>query len=324
MAHTVDAAFNEFISNSVRLNPRIVDIARSSQNNIITNINCFSGDNDFFNLLPEAHLKFGSFARSTKTNPLDDIDLMICIMGDGRNYEQDGDVYYITGLENDRSLLADDQKYISSTKVINRFIKKLRSVHDYSKAEMHKNMEAATVQLRSYSWNFDIVPCWYMDIDKYLIPDGYGNWKKTDPRIDNDRIIALNKKHKGKLLDIIRLLKYWNGHINHFTIDSYLLECIILNIYETKPEQDYYYFDLEFRDLLSEISRRIRESVYDPKGIQGNINRYTYGEKTERSLALSFAHKIAYEARELEKNGDQKAAIEKWKEILGNEFPNYE
>ena len=75
--------------------------------------------------------------------------------------------------------------------------------------------------------------------------------------------------------------------------------------------------------LPLQISRRITECVYDPKGIQGDINRYSYAEKTERSLALSFAYKKACEARELEKAGDQKAAIEKWGELFGEAFPQY-
>lgn len=61
---------------------------------------------------------------------------------------------------------------------IYRFISKLADLNDYSKAEMHKNQEAATLKMKSYTWNFDIVPCFYAKENFYLIPDGSGNWKK--------------------------------------------------------------------------------------------------------------------------------------------------
>lgn len=64
---------------------------------------------------------------------------------------------------------------LNSTKVINRFISKLSDLNDYRKAEMHKNHEAVTLKLKSYDWNFDIVPCFYCKGDFYLIPDGNGN-----------------------------------------------------------------------------------------------------------------------------------------------------
>ena len=213
MASTVNAAFEEFLREYVRLDPDDTSTARASRDNLISNINRFSGDDDFFTLESEYHLKFGSFARRTKIRPLDDIDIMICISSDNRTCIECGDIYYISGLDIDRTnrLLTDGTNYLNSTKVINRFIRKLRDLHDYSKSEMHKNQEAATLKLKSYDWNFDIVPCFYMDIDKFLIPDGFGNWKLTDPRIDNQRTTDINQKHKGKLLDVIRIMKYWNN-----------------------------------------------------------------------------------------------------------------
>ena len=43
----------------------------------------------------------------------------------------------------------------------------------------------------------------------YLIPDGNGNWKKTDPRIDAANVTNLNQQHNGNILKVIRLAKYW-------------------------------------------------------------------------------------------------------------------
>ena len=167
MATTVNNAFAEFMKEKVNLDQEKNKIARSSRDNLIDNIKGFSGDSDFFVVYTDKILRFGSFERRTKIRPIDDIDLMLCLSGEGtRTYIQSGEVFYINGSDADskNGLMTDNTNYLNSTKVINRFISKLSDLQDYSKAEMHKNHEAATLQLKSYTWNFDIVPCFYIQI----------------------------------------------------------------------------------------------------------------------------------------------------------------
>lgn len=327
MATTVNNAFAEFMKEKVNIEQDKAKAARSSRDNLIENIKSFSGDEDFFVVYKEKILKFGSFERHTKVKPIDDIDLMICLSGEGtRTYENSGEVYYINGNDTDfkNGLLSDGTRYLNSTKVINRFISKLSKLQDYSKAEMHKNHEAATLGLKSYTWNFDIVPCFYTSSDFYLISDGKGNWKKTDPRIDNERIADINRKHNGKLLELIRLAKYWNNRKITITIGSYLLECMILKEYENSDPSENWWLDLKFRDLLNCLSSAILYDVDDPKGIQGNINYFSWDDRCKISDALADAYKKAVEASKAEiDEKDQKAAIGKWKEVLGDDFPEY-
>lgn len=327
MATTVNNAFAEFMSTKVNLEQDKTDIARSSRNNLIDNIKKFSGASDFFVVYNDKILRFGSFERHTKIRPIDDIDLMLCLSGEGeRTYMELDGVVYINGSNSDskNGLMTNDTNYLNSTKVINRFIYKLKDLNDYSKAEMHKNQEAATLLLKSYTWNFDIVPCFYTDTGFYLIPDGKGNWKKTDPRIDNARTTNVNKKHNGKLLELIRLIKYWNNRKVAIRMGSYLLECMILNRYESIEVSENWYIDLQFKDTLNYLSLAILNEVEDPKGIQGDLNNFSYENRYKISDALTNAYQKAVEAENLEINKeDQKSAIGKWREILGKDFPEY-
>ena len=50
---------------------------------------------------------------------------------------------------------------------------------------------------------------------------------------------------------------------------------MILEVYDGKTEKDSYWVDLEFRDLLYSLSTKILYDVYDPKGIQGNLNTFS-------------------------------------------------
>lgn len=326
MATTVDNAFAEFMKDTVNLDPDITSTARKSRDNLINNISGFSGDDDFFSVYQEKNLKFGSFARRTKIRELDDIDLMLCLSAEGtRTYTETADCIYINGNDSDKSnrLLSYGTTYLNSTKVINRFISKLAELNDYSKAEMHKNQEAATLKMKSYTWNFDIVPCFYAKEDFYLIPDGSGNWKKTDPRIDNDRTTEVNQKHNGKLLNLIRLVKYWNKRKVTLTIGSYLLECMILNIYDNADVKEHWWIDIEFKNTLYELSKAVKNDVEDPKGIQGNINNFSLDDRKKISDALYDAYSKAVEARSYEQDKKQKEAINKWREVLGSDFPKY-
>lgn len=327
MSLTVNGAFSEFMRDTVNLDTTQTKTARKSRDNLLNNIKSFSEDDDFFHIDISKCLNFGSFGRHTKLRPLDDIDMMICIAGSSDRkytYVENG-FYYISANQKDKNnkLNTVGTDHLNSTKVINRFISKLSCLNDYSKSEMHKNHEAATLKLKSYDWNFDIVPCFYCDRDFYLIPDGNGNWKKTDPRIDKERITSINQAHNGNLLELIRLVKYWNKRRITYTIGSYMLECMILNRYENMKTPEKWWIDLQFIDTLKYLSSAIYNIVNDPKGIQGNLNDFNYIEKQKISQALNNAYIKASEASSLElTNKDNNSALKKWKEVLGDSFPD--
>ncbi|MGS9273117.1 nucleotidyltransferase, partial [Salmonella enterica subsp. enterica serovar Infantis] len=75
----------------------------------------------------------------------------------------------------------------------NAFKNRLKVIALVAQADIRRNQEAVTLLLVSKDWNFDIVPCFISSEDAfgrtyYLIPDGYGHWKFTDPRKDRDRV----------------------------------------------------------------------------------------------------------------------------------------
>lgn len=82
--------------------------------------------------------------------------------------------------------------------------------------------------------------------------------------------------------------------------------------------------DLQFRDTLKYLSTAILARVDDPKGMQGDLNIFSWEDRYKISGALSTAHDKAVEAANLEiDKKDQKAAIAKWQEVLGSAFPDY-
>lgn len=328
MAVTVIDAFEFFQKNIVNLDQKISDNARSSRDWLIKRISEFPDKNPNFPLLyPEINIAFGSFARKTKTAPLDDIDLMIGLSADGCYYtEYSWDNITISFPENYKGYLKNyadtrDQSKLSSTRVTNAFKSELENVDQYSNADIKRNGEATTLKLKSYSWNFDIVPCFFTKTQYYLIPNGDGRWKRTNPRLDRDRVSNINQKQSGNVLNVIRILKYWKQE-KKINIGSYLVEAMILYFYEDKEEDSCSCFvDIELVKIFTYLSKSILHSVPDPKKIQEDINdadnRYLLSEKFAKFANLS------REARQLEIDGKIKESINKWKEVFGSAFPNY-
>lgn len=332
MATTVTGAFNEFMLNTVNLESDEARSARLSRNWLVDQILLFPAkDYTFPEIYSEQNIYFGSFARRTKKRPLDDIDIMICLRANGSKYYERYDKIEIevpTTARILRNYLRDGTSYLNSRKLINAFVSMLTQVPQYKRSEVKRNQEAATLNLRSYDWTFDIVPCFFTVPDNYnrtyyLIPDGSGNWKKTDPRLDRQRVTELNTKHGGHLLDVIRATKFWNNRPTMPNIGSYLLENIILDYYTNTSRAATQFVDIELVQVFYYIYNNIYSSVSDPKNIQGNINNLTFEEKRKISERAYTDYLKASSARKYEQENKYKESIDLWQEVLGKEFPEY-
>jgi hypothetical protein len=331
MAQTVNAAFDQFLTDEVNLDPDRTEKARGSREWLYGQIASFQTDATFPILWSEYNINYGSFARKTKVRPLDDIDMMVGLHAQGASYLDASGICTVTVHNPSSNLQAFCNDYtntLNSIKVINKFISKCGDVPQYAKADLKRNGSAAVLALQSYEWTFDIVPCFMTSLEwnnrnYYLIPDGSGNWKKTDPRIDRARAQTINGNHDGHVLNVVRIIKYWNRRPTMPAMSSYLLETIILDYYETKATKASQFVDLEIAPVLEYISTHIYSSVNDPKGIQGDINNLSWDDRTKISNRASTDQQRALEARQLETNKDHKGSINKWREIFGSDFPTY-
>ena len=201
MSDSVKSCFDVFMRDSVNLDPERTTTARASRDWLVHKIENLADNGEIPPLYNGTnHLFFGSFARNTKIRPLDDIDIMIVFDAQGCTTD---DVTKITRktypiyVNNPHAkLLPDycDGNVLNSRKMIEAIKRELGAIPSYSKADIHRNQEAVTLQLSSYEWNYDIVPCFYTTTGFYIIPDGKGSWKGTDPRIDQNRVTQANQR----------------------------------------------------------------------------------------------------------------------------------
>ena len=336
MPYKVNSCFEDFIKYQVNLETERTITARRSRYNLLDNIKelCEVG------ILPkhyaEKNLHYGSFARSTKIRPLDDIDLMVCFSACGGHYSEkiSNSLYTIQMQENLEIYdeLKDEQGNLNSRKLINRIIKGLSPLRDYNKAEIKRNQEAATLQLKSYEWNFDIVPCFYASDDFYLIPDGNGNWKKTDPRIDLQRmeyVKSLVKQRNFNAKDLqtfIRLMKYWKKKNWPDCVGSYFFEQMILNFAQSNGLKSDWQSNVH--DCLLSLSHQINIAVNDPKGMQGDLNTLDINTRSHLSTIAYSDYQTSGKAitEEVIANmyqGTHEKAINLWNEVFGDGFKRY-
>lgn len=342
MATTVIQAFNEFMKETVNLDQSRVSTARSSRNWLLSKIALFPENDTTFPILHDAYnLNYGSFERKTKTRPLDDIDMMVGILADGCTYVQttvdDVKIYfpdnYSGRLSAFRHTTTGKEDTLSSTRVVNKFVKNLGEIDQYTKAVIKRTGEAATLQLTSYEWNFDLLPCFMTATENdgrtyYLIPNGKGDWKKTDPRKDRARLSSINQSCGGNVLNVIRALKSWNQRPYQTKMPSYLLETMISDYYQNeihcfRADQVASFVDLEIVKVLEYLMNNIFLPVQDPKSITYNINDLSVDDRIAIYSRLSSAVETARLARQYETEDKHKESIKKWRDFFGVNFPDF-
>ncbi|QPA61256.1 hypothetical protein [Lysinibacillus sphaericus] len=331
MAKSIFTSINDFSKNCVDLDPTKLGTARNSRNWLVEKIESFEKTDEYFPEIytKENNVQMGSFARRTKIRPLDDIDFIVVFDGKGSNYGTNSNGEIIINVPETATKLrrlTNEDYTLNSIKLLNKLKISLQNVPQYSAADIKRNYEAITLKLTSYDWNFDIVPAFITVPDSsqrsyYLIPDGNGKWKKTDPRVDAKRATEINQKRDGKVLRIVRLIKYWQKRHGVPNIGSYLLENLVLNYFDTNEVSAT--DQLTLRDVFTNLSNSIYHNCYDPKGIQGDLNTLTLDVKDKFSEAAAKASTCAQNAINFVAKDDHKAAHAEWKKVFGSEFPEY-
>jgi hypothetical protein len=330
MATSVIDAFNEFLRDQVNLDPADTNLARRSRDWLVDRIHEFPGKESSFPILCNyKDIFFGSFERRTKKRPLDDIDIMVGLDAQGTVYYEYGSKIYLSTFNESSplyNLRFDNSEYINSKRVINKFVAVLAGLPHYGKAEIGRRGEAAILNLKSYAWAYDIVPCFFTNPDNqgnwfYIIPDGEGHWQRTDPRIDRARVARLVAARGKHILDVIRLVKFWNRRPTMPSLPSYLLENMVLDYYELSTCSQYP--DLEFRDVIDYLRTAIHTPVYDPKGVQGDLNTIDWIDRIAIAVRCASDHEKCVEARSFESEYDYRHSINKWGEVFGPAFPKF-
>lgn len=76
--------------------------------------------------------------------------------------------------------------------------------------------------------------------------------------------------------------------------------------------------------VLHYIANNIFHPVFDPKNLQGDLNTLSHDERQRISARADEDYGKAVYAQTLEQQGEQRGAINTWREIFGPDFPCYD
>ena len=204
---------------------------------------------------------FGSFTRDTLL-PVefdDTADVDVLVIFDDENYERTPETY--------RNQLKG-------------FAQKA-----FPKAEIKKDFPSVVVE--NAAIHFDLVPCVtetnFFSGKSYFIPDSQGEWMETDPHYITDEL----KSKPGRILHLIRLLKYWNVTAQR-PFESIDLEKQIIDIFERNGSLA--------SDLIAVIDR-LDSTALTSAGADRLNTLKSRAERLERAIDAENPHKARTQLR---------------------------
>ncbi len=156
----------------------------------------------------------------------------------------------------------------------------------------------------------------------YLIPNGGGHWKRTNPHVDDDLIRRINTQHTISVPALIRLMKYWNRRTHKPALPSYYFENICLKSIDGTQRLTRYSEGVT--RIFTNLPNHLMSSYPDPKWLGPNLDDgidYETKQKVRAKVDDAKTHGIA--AAICENRGDQRGAIELWGDVFGRGFPTY-
>jgi len=334
-ARTVGGAFDRFLDEEISIGRNTRSKASTSHLHLRSFLSGEIGrDASFPRILSKEDDDFlgGSFARHSKNWPLDDIDIYFPM--DGHNL-----IYFRRGVPASHTVVSDgvlqrnplldspnrwmDGSFISSRKLIDGFAKVLNR-HYPTKTRVRRAGEAVNVEMSDLG--FDIVPCFLLRLndpqspDIYVIPDGKGGWKETNPRIDTAISSHLHATNGEFFRPAVKLVKWWNTERFTGQLSSYYVELAIMRSFLHNNQADHFISSLS--DAVATGFEAVREAV-----AVGDQPSWLLNGPAIKSDLLPFHRSLAKiagcarDASTAEQSGNAEYALNVWKVVFGDKFP---
>lgn len=345
---SVTAALESFIEKQIGIAKGMREQAATSQNALRDFLIAETDDDlTFPRVLQNNGATFlgGSWARHTKTWPLDDIDIYVPLDGLGL-------FYYEYGLQQPYNVVTDDVftsnpilddgrsrwmegNYVSSAKLIRGFEKVLQ--RQYPNTKVKDSEQAVNVQMtygeteEEKGLAFDVVPCFYLDpqseseLPFYLIPDGNNGWIRTNPKLDIVIAQELHENNDKTYRKVVKLAKYWNENRFGAKLSSYYVELAIMRHFRKQNAAGAYFKKLPkallagFEALLEAVTEGDQPSWLPkaPDVQRGELSEEDVGKikkaVTRCRLAMLF-----------EQAGSTDDALKQYAMVFGTLFPTNE
>lgn len=200
-----------------------------------------------------------------------------------------------------------------------RIFSKLRNalIDHYPEAYAPKDQSLLILPVKGFQ--FKIHPAYPVSTHTYMLPDEkFNEWAKYDINSYNEIFTRENVRHKGKLIEIIRMIKTWN-RVSGNLFNGYYLELLVTEILSSY-EMSSYAETLRhiFRTAVAEVVFQKHDPANMEFQIEG-LNNIDDLIKAMRLLQKSFA--LADEAVLFEREGNTEKALNNWHKLFPQVFP---
>lgn len=322
----VEGAFRRFSETYADLGQDLTKAGRDLANIVIDAIDQHSRqDNSLPVLYPDASFIAGSLGRRTLEKPLDDVDTYLVmnapLVTARSGYTQLPLTAKYTSLgtplTNDPSLKEDG--FISADKVVTRLAQHLRLL--FPDRETGTGGKRRTCYVKVGDVNVDVTPVvWFEStiggIDQYWMPIGNGSyaWKGTNPKEDQRLLSAANQAHNGELLQIVRLMKWWNANQNGDRLKGIHLETMIRN--ELAGKELFGWADT-IQYLFDRLKWTVQQSCPDPTELGDPLDTsLTSDSRAKSQLSLQAASGYADSAASAAIKGNDADCLKEWRKCF--------
>lgn len=209
----------------------------------------------------------GSYGRSTKIEPIKDIDLFVA----KRDSYPEIQKIPITG----HDLLLELQGLLREPFGSEPFVSEPRK-------------QKRSMGLAFPGFRMDVVPAVKRNGGGYFIADldlPSPHWRFTHPKKQKEFTAKQDQSCGQMAVPLVKMFKHWNT-IHHLGLKSFHLEVMVLRSLSAKPES----YAAGAQQVLSKLVSAIQQSCGDPGESGGKLDEYLSGPQRARISDLAQAH----------------------------------
>ena len=294
-----EKAFKDFLSNEVNLNQTRLD---TLDNHVDAVTEVLSNMKGF-----ESYEKQGSYATDTIIKPV----------GDKDQYDAD----LILMVENDPDTYSSPKAYIEGV------LDHLKS-HGTYEDKVSRKTRCVRVNYES-DCHLDLVPCVERHNGLYICNWKTDNWEITDGNGYKNWFLDKNRKTKGNLRRVTRLVKFLRDHKNTFTAPSIILTTLLGQaIQQYESEQNFSTIAGTLDLLTTRVSEFLKANTKIPTISNPALPKELFSSpannrhwndaqyKNFRKQFISLSDRISEAFAE----EDQDKSIKLWQDIFGEKF----
>lgn len=188
----------------------------------------------------------------------------------------------------------------------------------YGRTEVSSKQIAVVVDFKDTV--ADVVPAFPRKGGGFLIPNGRGGWRSTEPRVHANVVQSADAAQTGRLIPLVKLMKTWN-FANGGLLRSFHVELMVERIWRNHTIGAWSW---AVRETIRVMPGWLRNPFIDPWEPGGQIDQYLAdGDRTKVLDMLAEDTTSAVLAEDLRNAGRHEEAFDRWKRVYRGAFPSY-